>query len=166
MARGMLTSADGPVVVSEKSLRALVAIRREKLLTELFGEVAMARTAATAMGELLPTEASWLVVMDDRPEQALPERVSSATASERATLQLSLALPASLVVIDGAIKEKAKLSYIKCEGVVGLLVEAYRTGRLSAVRPMVTALEKLGHADVLPPEHVREAMWKALAGLA
>lgn len=164
MASGMLTHDDGPVVISEKSLRALLAIRRERLLAEQFGEVAMAQSVAAAMGGVLPTT-PWLVVLPDHPEQTLPERVSTATPSERATLQLALALPASLVVIDGPIKEKAKLSYIKCEGVLGLLVQAYRTGRLSAVQPMVKALEKLGHGDVLPPEHVREALWRALAGL-
>ncbi len=160
MARGMLTTDDGPVVVSEKSLLALTAIRKDKLLPEFFGEVAIARSCFDALQ--IPVTPAWLVVMDDRPNQAIPERVASATKSEAATLRLALAIGASLVIIDGPIKEKAKLSFIKCEGVVSLLVRAYREGRLSAVQPMVKALEKLGHAHVLPPPHLLEALWKAL----
>jgi predicted nucleic acid-binding protein len=162
----MLTSGDGPVVVSEVSLRALLAIRKDKLLAEMFGEVAINRACFEAMTDVLPAAPPWLVVMEDRPAQTIPERVASATASEAATLRLALAIPASLVVIDGPIKEKAKLSFIKCEGVVSLLVQAYRDGRLSAVQPMVKALDKLGHGHVLPPPHLLDALWKALDAMA
>lgn len=110
----------------------------------------------------------WLFVATDRPDQGLPERVAfpqHATASEAATLRLAISVPASLVLIDGPIKEKAKLSFIKCEGTVSILVSAYREGYLSAVKPMVIALEKLGHAHVLPPPDMLEALWTALEKL-
>jgi predicted nucleic acid-binding protein len=150
------------VVTSEKSLRALVAIRRQKLLPELYGRVVMARSNFEALQDVLPDAPAWLVVERDRPEQELPPRVAAAGVSEAATLRLALALPASLVLLEGPIKERAKLSFIKAEGVVAMLVAAYRQGLLSAVRPMVKALEKLGHGDVVPPSEQMEAMWKAL----
>ncbi len=165
-ARSMLTDASGPVVVSEKTLRALVSLRREGLLPQLYERpLVMGAMNFAAMSDVLPAAPAWLQVVDDAPGQALPSRCESATASEAATLRLALALPASVVLIDGPIKERAKLSFIKCEGTLSVLVAAYRVGKLSAVQPMVKALRALGHADVLPDEAMLEAMWKALAGL-
>lgn len=165
----MLTRPGGPVVVSERSLLALAAIRRQHLLGEMFGEVALPRSswpvAAGALGDEPP---AWLVVLDDRPDVVLPTRcdeTAGATAAEAAALRLAVGLPASLVIIDGPVKEKAKLSFIKCEGVVGLLVQAYRTGRLTAVPPMVKALQKLGYTDVVPAPHLLEAMYQALEAM-
>ena len=164
MPREMLTSADGPVVISEKTLRALMAIRRDKLLPQLYDRVCLCRSNLDAMSELLDTAAlpAWIDVIDDFPNQALPQRVASATPSEAATLRAALAVGASLILIDGPIKERAKLSYMKCEGVVSILVMAHRQGILTAVRPMVKALEKLDHADVLPPPEALDALWVAL----
>lgn len=161
----MLTTIDGPVVVSEKTLRALTSIRRQRLLGELFGQVVIARSNFHALADVLGEPPPWLVVQPDRPEQALPQRVAHASASEAATLRLALALGASLVLIDGPIKEPVKLSFIKATGTVSILVDAYREGKLTAVPPMVKALAKLGHEDVLPPPEALAALWKALENL-
>ncbi len=164
--RKTLTTDDGPAVVSEKSLRALVAIRREKLLPLLYGRVVAARSVREAMRDVLADKAlEWLEVADDRPEQALPARVANANPSDAATLRLALGIGASIVILEEPVKEKAKLSFIKAEGVVSMLVLAYRQGHLSAVRPMVVALEKLGHGAVLPPPERLEALWVALEKL-
>ena len=184
-----LTRPDGPVVTSEKTLRALTAIRRHKLLPTLYGQVAIGLSnydaVRGALAEVEPAAGGpvvvdgdkgytvapgvpWLFVVADRPEQALPARVDfpqASTASEAATLRIALAIPASLVLLDGPIKERAKLSFIKAEGTLSILVNAFRQGHLSAVPPMVKALEKLGHADVLPPKEMLEALWKALEKL-
>ncbi len=162
MARAALTCADGPVVAGEKTLRALVAIRRQRLLPRLYGRVVVGRFNFEALADVLPEAPPWLSVADDRPDQGLPPRVAGAAASDVATLRLALALPASLVLLEGPTKERAKLSFIKSEGTVSILVTAYRRGLLSAVQPMVKALEKLGHGDVLPPPEQLEAMWRAL----
>ncbi|MBI1336158.1 MAG: hypothetical protein GC164_04250 [Phycisphaera sp.] len=159
---GTLTTDDGPVVISEKTLRALVAIRKHSLLEKLYGRVAISAQVASCVRDVIPELPSYIVPVQDQPLQQLPERVCSATPSEAATLRLAIALPASLVLIDGPIKEKAKLSFIKCEGTVPLLVQAYREGHLSAVKPMVKALATLGHEDVLPPPDLLEALWVAL----
>ena len=110
----------------------------------------------------------WLLVVNDRPDQQLPARVqppNNSTASEAATLRLGVGIPASLVLIEGAAKERAKLSFIKCEGTISLLVTAFRQGHLSAVQPMVKALAALGFNDVIPPQDLLDALWKALDGL-
>jgi len=159
------TDPSGPVVTSERSLRALVAIRRQGLLPGLFGRVLIARTNFEAMADVLAEPPDWLEVQEDRPDQALPPRVSTAGPSEAATLRLTLAMRASLVLLEDPVKERAKLSFIKAEGVVSVLVSAYRQDLLSAVRPMVKALDALGHADVLPPPDQLEALWKALDAL-
>ncbi len=165
MSRQPLTSPEGPIVVSEKTLRALASIRRAKLLPALFGEVWIERSNFESLADALSDAPPWLIVQDDRPQQRLPGRVMDASDLELATLRLALSVPASLVLLDGAVKERAKLSYIKAEGTVSILVSAYRQGLLSAVRPMVKALEKLGHADVLPPPDQLEALWHALTEL-
>ncbi len=144
--------------VSEKTLAALTAIRREKLLEQLYGQVFMARSVYEAVEQ----QPAWLEVIDDAPDHPLPARVASATASEAATLRAALAAGASLVLIYGPIKEKAKLSFIKCEGAVSILVAAYREGLLTAVKLMVKALTALGHEDVLPPPETLDALWTAL----
>ena len=181
-----LTHPDGPVVTSEKTLLAMASIRKLKLLPQLHNTVAIAASNYEAVRDALgqaeseaggPVEIPadkgfapapglpWLFVLPDQPQQALPARVDhpqNATAAEAATLRLALAVPASLVLLDGPIKERAKLSFIKSEGTVSMLVTAYRQGLLSAVKPMVIALEKLGHGDVLPPKESLEALWTAL----
>jgi len=186
MPREPLTRADGPVVVSEKTLRAMAAIRKLKLLPGLHGGVVVAfsiyERVRPALAESEPGSGGavaiaagqnfaaapglpWLLVAADQPGQPLPARVDfpqNATESEAATLRLALAIPASLVLLDGPIKERAKLSFIKSEGTVSMLVTAFRKGLLSAVQPMVKALEKLGHADVLPPRESLDALWVAL----
>lgn len=176
-----LTSPEGPVVLSEKTLCALIAIRREGLIAELYGPVVMARStwigAAKSADARRRRDATfdadspppWIKLVDDErfAHVELPERCGRtvATPSELATLRVAVGWPASLVLLDGPIKEKAKLSFIKAEGVVSMLVMAFRLDKLSAAKPMVTALEKLGYGDVLPPEEALEALWAALEGL-
>lgn len=186
MAAGTLTQPDGPVVVSEMTFAALAAIRRLKLIPTIYTNAVMGRENYEAVRHLIDenleaTNVSdseiqergfaacpalpWLFVAPDQPEQLLPERVTypgNSSASEAATLRLGIGIPASLILIDGPIKERAKLSFIKCEGTVSILVSAYREGHLSAVRPMVIALEKLGHGHVLPPPDLLKALWTAL----
>ncbi len=165
----MLTSADGPVVVGDTTMRALVAIRRQKLLPQLYdAPIVMARSNFEAVCGVLPEPPHWLNVRDDRPEIELPQRCETATASEAAAIRLALSPPpdrASFVLLEGPIKERAQLSFIKAQGTVSILVAAYRCGKLTAVRPMIKALERLGHAEVLPEPAMLDALWKALDDL-
>ena len=157
-----LTDPSGPVVACELTIRALAVIRKEKLLPELYGRVTMAESNFKALADVFPAAPAWLDVAKDCPTQALPGRIADANPSEAATLRLALALPASLVLFDGPLKDRVKLSYIKAEGTVSILVMAYREGKLSAVKPMVKALQSLGFEGVLPQPDMLEAIWKAL----
>jgi len=165
MPREMLTHPDGPVVGGERTLRALIAIRKDGLLTDLFGQVLVAKSVAVSLMDVLPQPPAWIQVADDRPDQPLPPRVEHAGRSDAATLRLALSIPASNVLLDGPIKETAKLSFIKAEGTISILVQAHRMGRLSAVQPMVKALTALGFEDVLPPPEALDALWQALETL-
>lgn len=160
--RTMLTQPEGPVVASVRTLTALIGIRRQKLLPQLYGTITIAESNLAEIDALLPDTPSWLAVGEDHPTITLPERLAATSPSEAATIRFALGSGASLVLLDGPVKERAKLSFIKSVGTVSILVSAYRQGHLSAVRPMVTALEKLGHADVLPPPEQLEALWVAL----
>ena len=163
----MRTTTDGPVVVSQKTLGALAAIRRQQLLPALYGRVVIAQSVYDAVtgssGDL--DHWDWLEIETDRPEQTLPPRVAGVNPSDAATLRLALAIGASLILLEVPVKEKAKLSFCKCEGTVSILVLAHRLGHLSAVRPMIKALDRLGHGHVLPPPDQLEALWKALDNL-
>ena len=56
---GALLPPEGPTFVSERSLRALIAIRRDKLLPQVYGDVAIARSVSEAF-DALP---DWLTVV-------------------------------------------------------------------------------------------------------
>ncbi len=161
----MLTTADGPVVISPRTLGALLALRREKLLPQLVGPVVINAAGRESLRDVLPHDPEWLSIRGDQPQVALPSRLVEIPSADAQTLQLALACGASLVLLEGAAKEKAKLSFIKCEGVVSLLVRAYREGLLTAVPPMLKALTALGFADVLPREEALTALLAALAEL-
>ena len=171
MSRGMLTIPGGPVVISEKTLRALCAIRRQKYLPQLYGQVVIAQSSFEAMRDTYPSPdaaPAWLIIHDDQAQSELPRRITSMANrdhGDEAAVQLALALSASLVLLEEPIKEKAKLSFIKSEGTLAILVMAYREGWLSAVQPMVKALRSLGHGDVLPDEEQLAALWQALEQL-
>ena len=162
VAEEQIKSPEGPVVCSEKTLRALIALRRQHLLPKLYDRIVISRLTFESLSDLLEERPEWLEIMDDRPEQPLPARVGSPSDSEAATLRLALAIESSMVLLDGSIKQRAKLAFIRSEGTVSILVNAYRQGDLKAVRPMVKALQKLGHADVLPDEEMLDALFEAL----
>lgn len=162
----MLTDPDGPIVTGERTMRALLAIRREKLLPLLYERpILIARSNYESMQDTTDDWPSFIEVVDDRDDVELPKRCLTATPSEAATIRLALALPASIVHLEGPIKERAKLSFMKAEGTVSILVAAFRESHLSAVQPMVKALKSLGHGDVLPEQAMLDAMWQALEGL-
>ena len=163
----MRTTTDGPVVVSQKTLGALIAIRRQQLLPPLYGRVVIAQSVFHALTGL-PGDLDhwdWLDIEADRPEQSLPPRVAGVNPSDAATLRLAMGIGASLILLEDPVKERAKLSFFKCEGTVSILVLAHRLGHLSAVRPMTKALDRLGHGHVLPPQEQLDALWKALDSL-
>jgi len=166
MARGMLTREEGPVVIGPRSMAALMAIRRAKLLPRVYaGPFLMVRDAVGPLAEEAGEPPAWVRVHADPSETALPERLAGIDPVEAATLRLALAEGASRVLLEEPVKERAKLSFIRAEGVVSFLVHAYRLGELTAVGPMMKALAALGHERVLPPPEQLEALAEALDNL-
>ena len=166
MAQGMLTSPGGPVVAGRRTMDALAAVRKETMLPRLFGSIRVARSSAGASPAWMDAGYDWLIVEDDRPSQPLPERLAYLDAGDAATLRLALGLPASLVLLENPVKDKARLNFIKAQGALAVLVQAYRQGYLSAVEPMVKAWRTLGYDDVLPEEAALEHLWRALRQLS
>jgi len=160
-----LTKPGGPVVTSERTLRAMIAIRRDKLMPQMFDQLVISQCCFEVLSDVLPEAPDWLAVLEDQPQQALPERVASANKLDAAAMRLGLAIGASEIFLEGSIKEKAKLSFIKSQGAVSILVSAHRQGLLTAVQPMLKALKALGFEDVLPPPDLLEALYKALDDL-
>ena len=152
----------GPVVVAASSLRALASIRHEHLLREVFGTVVVCRSTAEACASLWPGAwPDWIAVEDDRAAVELPPRMAHVQGEDRATLQLAIALGASLTIIEGKpLLEKVKLSFLKAMGTIPLLVQAYQEGRVRAVKPLLTALERKGHE--MPPPAQMTALLQAI----
>src|SRR6185369_2352826 len=125
-ARQMLTRPDGPTVIAAKTLRALLAIRREKLVPELYGQTVISQSnwnavVASPEAKFLPASPEgaakqppgWLFIGDDRPDQPLPERLANYELTGEdptgiAELKFALFFPASLGLLDGRIKKKAR----------------------------------------------------------
>lgn len=162
----MLTTPGGPPVIGAPSLRALVAIRRQGLVHDLYGPASIERGNLESLADVLPATPPWLTVHEDDPSIELPSRLAQVDEADRATLRLALAVGAGLVIIEEPAKERAKLSFFKCEGVLSMLVWAHRQGRLTAVMPMVKALRSLGQGHVLPPQEQLDALKRALSSMA
>jgi len=155
--------AHPPVVIGERSLRALLDIRHDWLLRDMFGTVLLSRSAADALDGEIAAFPEWVRVHDDPPPNVvtLPERLISVGGTDRETIRLALALNARLVILEGkGLLEKVKLSFLKAQGVVPLLVQAYQNGRIRRIKPLLTALERKGHE--MPPPEQMEALLRAL----
>ncbi len=130
----------------------------------MFGRTVMARQAAEALrggGLILP---DWLEVHGDVPEMELPARLVHVQGTDRATIMLAIHLKAAMTLVEGKpILEKVKLSFIKAMSTVGLIVQAYQTGHVKAVRPLLVALERQGHE--MPPPEQMAALLTALDAL-
>jgi len=157
----------GPVVIGERSLASLLAIRHEWLLREMFGRVVICRTVADALSEIIGEVPDWLQVCEDLPDGMveLPSRLESVRGSDRKTLEIAVHHRARLVLLEGkGLLEKVKLSFIKSMGVIPLLIQAYQEGRIQRVKPLLTALDRKGHE--MPPPEQMEALLRALDELA
>ncbi len=159
-----MTIPGGPVITTGRVLEALMAIKQDKLLRPLFGPILITQSNADEVkNNLAKPLPLGIEIVPDHNDVDLPERIINTQVLNQYTFKACLALGCSRVLIDGPIKEKAKLSFFKCEGVVSILVTSYRAGRLKLVRPMIKALKALGYEDMLPPEDQIKMIYDALA---
>ncbi|MDX1683226.1 MAG: hypothetical protein R3336_08900 [Phycisphaeraceae bacterium] len=163
MARDMLTTDEGPVVVSRRTLEALLAIRRGHLLPKIYPDRSI--MIDQECGEQVEDRPDFIELKVAPEDVELPTRIGHGDPCDLACLRLALHVGASMVMLEDPIKERAKLSFIRAEGTVPFLVQAHRAGHLTAVEPMIKALRALGHEDVLPPEDQLAALKEALRHL-
>ena len=158
-----MTIPGGPVIASYRVLEALISIKQAKLLQPLFGRILITESNASEIKKNIDRPLpEWVEVVPDHDDVDLPERIVNTQVLNQQTFKACLAIGCSRVLIDGPIKDKAKLSFFKCEGIVSILVTSYRAGRLKLVRPMIKALTSLGYADMLPPEDQIKMIYEAL----
>ncbi len=154
-----------PAIVSLATWRALASIRHEHLLRDMFGGVAMARSAAQALRDDALELPDWLAIHDPPAGVEMPRRLIHLEGADRDTIALALSLGAPMTLLEGkALLEKVKLSFIKAMSAVALIVQAYQTGHVRAARPLLTALERKGHE--MPPPEQMAALLRALDGLS
>lgn len=128
----------------------------------------MARSALDAVfatDNQIDTAPNWIEVCQD-PDQpgSLPDRLRAVDGSDRLTVQLALSVHPQAVLIEGKqLIEKVKLSFIPALSVVSLLIQAFRTDCIRAVRPLIRSLEKKGFE--LPPPDQMQAIHQALEHL-
>lgn len=152
----IMTNESGPVVAAERSITALLNIRHEWLLEDMFERVSICDSVAAELAGRWPEarRPEWVDVHPDRSVE-LPPRLTHVEGTDRMTLMLSVSLNARLTLIEGKpLLEKVKLSFIKSMGVIPLLVQAYQEGRIKRVKPLLIALERSGH-EMPPPEQMR-----------
>lgn len=165
---GHMTSGQkvGPVVVAESALRALMSIRHEWLLDQMFGGAVICESVDRAVQEIW-TDTQRPAFIRVLPDQTtpLPPRLVSVQGSDRVSIELAIATDSRLLLIEGkALLERVKLSFIKSMGTIPLLVQAYQEGRIKSVKPLLVALERKGHE--MPPAEQMRALTNALNELA
>jgi predicted nucleic acid-binding protein len=107
-----------------------------------------------------PSELDWLVVRRPASAAALP-LITDLGPGETEVLMLALELPEAVAVLDDALaRQVAETLSLNLTGTLGLLIDAKRTGLISAVRPLLDQLQALRFRLAI---HTRIAVLK-LAG--
>jgi uncharacterized protein len=134
------------IVVSDSTvITTLIKIGEERLLQDLFGSVTV---PAAVWDELLAFHSELPKFVLLRPISALP------TASigkgllgrgETEAILLAQEVQAGMLLSDDRkARGAASRAGIRCTGLLGMLVYAKQTGRMSSVKAMIEALETLG----------------------
>lgn len=158
------------VICNTSPLQYLYQLGLLHLLPALAGRVIVPSAvvdelaAGRALGVNLPdpTVLDWVTIKRPASASALP-LVTDLGPGETEVLMLALELKDVVVVLDDALARRvAETLGIQLTGTLGLLLDAKRTGLVSAVKPLLDQLENLRFR--LAP-HTRAAVLK-LAGEA
>jgi len=140
------------VVSNTSPLSFLHKLRCLELLRDLFGSVLVPAAVVEELrigrehGHDLPDPPSlpWITVTPARRPSPRLSAVGDLDPGEAAVLDLALALPSPLAVLDERIARRAaKVLGVPCVGTIGILVEAKKRGLLPAVAPRFAELEKM-----------------------
>lgn len=140
------------VVSNTSPLSYLHKLRHLDLLRRLFGtilvptavviELRVGRDAGHDLPEpeLLP----WISIAPPRPKSAAVSTVGDMDPGEAAVLDLALALPKPLVLLDERIARRgAAVLGIPCVGTIGIILEAKKRGLVPSISPLFAELERL-----------------------
>lgn len=140
------------IVVSDASpLIALAAVGRLELLHRLYGEVlipeAVYREVTTSAPHAIGAEevkaAEWIRVQPVRERTLVVALSLELDAGEAAAIALAVESGADLLLMD---ERRGRLAAVRLGthviGVLGVLIEAKKTGMLPEVRPLLDALER------------------------
>lgn len=127
-------------VVDSTPLIALSLIGRLSLLNEIFNEVIVPRSVfeeVTLFGKGRPgseevKSAEWLRIMEPQSRGSIPPSLLGLDMGEMDVVLLAKEIGADYVVIDEKLGRRvAKALGLRVKGTVGLLLVAYRAGRIS-----------------------------------
>lgn len=157
------------VVSNASALINLARIDRLELLRELYGEICIPEAAwqevvvagAGLAGADLVQTASWIkkhTVANTVLAQALQQDLD---AGESEAIALAVELEAELLLMDESLgRETARHLGLRFIGIIGVLIEAKHTARVTAIKPYLDALrEKAGFHIVEHSTFACSTMW-------
>lgn len=156
------------VIVNTSPLQYLHQLGRLELLGRLYqrilvplgveAEIEEGRRRGVALPDL--QEVSWVEVRAVS-QPALVPLVTDLGRGETEVLTLALETPGALVILDdGLARRHAALLGIRTTGTLGILLKCKQNGLISAVRPLIDELDRLGFRLA---SHTRRSVLK-LAG--
>jgi len=146
------------VVLDACPLIHLAEIRMFDLLKELFGEIYISEAVyaeVVMVGRLKPgsketrgAESKWLKRKSPKDKLAIDVLLEEFSAGEAETIILSLELNADWVLID-EMKARNRLKILgqKVKGTLGVLMEGYRRGFVTDLKPVLDSLKGTSFLD-------------------
>lgn len=141
------------VVSNSSPLIHLAKIDRLDLLSDLFGELFIPQAVyeeCVTDGKGRPEavkikEASWLRVMQVTNRNLVKLLSAEVDRGEAEAIALALEQGASLVLLDDSdAREKARVYQLKITGLVGILLRAKRSGKITSLSETLEALRSTG----------------------
>jgi predicted nucleic acid-binding protein len=143
----------GPVVSNSSPIIHLAKIGHLDLLQDFFGELLIPEAVyeeCMTEGKDRPEvsiieQASWLRIVPVVNQNLVSLLKSEIDRGEAESIALALETKASLILLDDSdAREKARLFHLKITGILGLLIRAKRSGKLTSLSTTLDALRHTG----------------------
>lgn len=131
------------VVISDTSCLILLSkIEMISLLEKMYGKVYVTDIVASEYGEPLPEFIEIRKLKDNSYFSILEQEMD---AGEASSIALGLEMPGSLIILDDKKARKMALKLnIPHTGIIGILVQAKKLGKIEKVKPYLEQLKKSG----------------------
>lgn len=131
------------IVISDTSCLILLSkIEMISLVRELYGKILVTDIVASEYGEPLPEFIEIRKLKDNVQFKILEQSIDAVEAS---SIALGLEIPNSLIILDD--KKARKIAFqlnIPYTGVIGILVQAKKLGKIKKVKPFLELLKSSG----------------------